>query len=80
MKSAFSPLTQGVKAVSEQRRASCEHNGWLHLCQVSKLDTGLYFCDRQITEQGVKWIFRRAVNVTVIRKYCVCVCVLKNLC
>lgn len=66
---------QGIKAVSEQRRASCQQNGRLHLCRVSEHDTGIYFCDRQITEQGVKWTFRRSVNVTAVRKCCVCVCV-----
>lgn len=66
---------QGIKAVSEQSRASCEQNGKLRLCRVSERDTGVYFCDRQITERGVKWTFRRAVNVTAVRKCCVCVCV-----
>ncbi|XP_076587169.1 interleukin-18 receptor accessory protein-like [Chaetodon auriga] len=57
------------KAVSEQHRASCVKNGQLHLCQVSEHDTGVFFCDRQIIEQGVKWSFRRAVNITVIPHY-----------
>ncbi|XP_044048657.1 interleukin-18 receptor accessory protein-like isoform X2 [Siniperca chuatsi] len=59
---------KGNKAVSEQRRASCEKSGLLHLCKVSEHDTGVYFCDRQIIEQGVKWTFRRAINVTAIRQ------------
>uniref|UniRef100_A0AAQ4PI23 Uncharacterized protein n=1 Tax=Gasterosteus aculeatus aculeatus TaxID=481459 RepID=A0AAQ4PI23_GASAC len=55
------------KAVSEQNRKSCQTwNGALYLCRVFALDTGVYFCDRQILEQGVNWTFRRAVNVTVI--------------
>ncbi|XP_038558211.1 interleukin-18 receptor accessory protein-like isoform X2 [Micropterus salmoides] len=57
------------KAVSEQSRASCETSGLLTLCKVSEHDTGVYFCDREIIEQGVKWIFRRAVNVTAIPHY-----------
>lgn len=65
---------QSIKAVSEQRRAFCEQDGWLHLCQVHKQDTGVYFCDRQIIEQGAAWIFRRAVNVTTIRKCRVHLC------
>ncbi|XP_070823602.1 interleukin-18 receptor accessory protein-like [Chaetodon trifascialis] len=60
---------KGNKAVSEQSRASCVKNGHLHLCQVSEHDTGVFFCDRQIIEQGVKWTFRRAVNITVIPHY-----------
>lgn len=58
---------QGIRAVSAQQRDSCEHSGWLQLCQVSMYDTGVYFCDRQTTDN---WIFRRAVNVTVVRKCC----------
>ncbi|XP_047219748.1 interleukin-18 receptor accessory protein-like isoform X1 [Girardinichthys multiradiatus] len=54
------------KTVSEQSRISCENKGLLHLCTVYESDTGVYYCDRQITEQGVMWTFRRAVNVTVI--------------
>ncbi|MEQ2304705.1 hypothetical protein AMECASPLE_030007, partial [Ameca splendens] len=54
------------KTVSEQFRISCENEGLLHLCTVYESDTGVYYCDRQITEQGVMWTFRRAVNVTVI--------------
>lgn len=58
---------QGIRALSAQRRGSCQRSGWLQLCQVSTFDTGVYFCDRQTTDN---WIFRRAVNVTVVRKYC----------
>ncbi|XP_068177678.1 interleukin-18 receptor accessory protein-like isoform X2 [Antennarius striatus] len=58
--------SKGNKAVSAQPRASCEEYGWLHLCQVSELDSGIYFCDRQIMEKGFKWILRRSVNVTVV--------------
>uniref|UniRef100_A0A8C4I0L6 Interleukin-18 receptor accessory protein n=1 Tax=Dicentrarchus labrax TaxID=13489 RepID=A0A8C4I0L6_DICLA len=54
------------KYVSEQPRESWEKNGQLHLEQVKEKDTGQYFCDRKIIEQGVKWIFRRAVHVTAI--------------
>ncbi|XP_070761106.1 LOW QUALITY PROTEIN: interleukin-18 receptor accessory protein-like [Enoplosus armatus] len=54
------------KAVSEQSRDSCEKSGVLHLCKVSELDTGVYFCERQIIEQEVKWIYRRTVNFTAI--------------
>nr|XP_046247528.1 interleukin-18 receptor accessory protein-like isoform X2 [Scatophagus argus] len=57
---------KGDKLVSQQRRASCEVNGTLNICKVRESDTAEYFCDRQIMEQGVKWIFRRTVNVTVI--------------
>ncbi|TNM90921.1 hypothetical protein fugu_003210 [Takifugu bimaculatus] len=57
---------KGIRAVSSQRRGSCEHSGWLKLCQVSTYDTGVYFCDRQTTDN---WIFRRAVNVTVVPYY-----------
>ncbi|XP_078102024.1 interleukin-18 receptor accessory protein-like isoform X2 [Sander vitreus] len=47
-------------------RRSCQKPGRLILCNVRKEDTGVYFCDRQIIEQGVIWTFRRAVHVTVI--------------
>ncbi|XP_071344863.1 interleukin-18 receptor accessory protein-like isoform X2 [Trachinotus anak] len=58
---------KGNKPVSEQRRPSCEKNGLLHLCEVkANFDPGVYFCDRQIFDQGIIWTFRRAVNVTVI--------------
>eukprot|EP00066_Takifugu_rubripes_P019094 XP_011608360.1 PREDICTED: interleukin-18 receptor accessory protein isoform X2 [Takifugu rubripes] len=57
---------KGIRAVSAQRRGSCEHSGWLQLCGVSTYDTGVYFCDRQTTDN---WIFRRAVNVTVVPYY-----------
>ncbi|XP_021178174.2 interleukin-18 receptor accessory protein [Fundulus heteroclitus] len=54
------------KAVSAQRRTSCENEGQLRLCTVYKEDRGVYYCDRQISEQGIPWTFRRAVNVTVV--------------
>ncbi|XP_035538283.1 interleukin-18 receptor accessory protein-like isoform X2 [Morone saxatilis] len=54
------------KYVSEQPRHSCEENGQLHLCQVKEKDTGQYFCDRKIIEQGVRWVFKRAVHVTAM--------------
>nr|XP_020463991.1 interleukin-18 receptor accessory protein-like [Monopterus albus] len=60
---------KGNRVVSEQRRASCEQNGLLHLCQVGEPDTGVYFCDRKIIEQGIMWTFRRAVNIRVIPHY-----------
>ncbi|XP_026234832.1 interleukin-18 receptor accessory protein-like isoform X2 [Anabas testudineus] len=60
---------KGDRAVSKQRRALCEEDGRLHLCQVREVDTGVYFCDRQIIEQGVIWTFRRAVSVKVIPHY-----------
>ncbi|RVE74351.1 hypothetical protein OJAV_G00021180 [Oryzias javanicus] len=57
---------KGNKAVSEQHRASCNDEGLLRLCQVYEEDTGLYFCDRQLMEEGIQWTYRRAVDVTVI--------------
>nr|XP_057945360.1 interleukin-18 receptor accessory protein-like [Doryrhamphus excisus] len=54
------------KRVSEQHRTSCEKNGLLHLCTVSHYDTGLYFCDQHVIEQGLQWTFRRAIHVTAI--------------
>ncbi|KAM4743687.1 interleukin-18 receptor accessory protein-like [Anableps anableps] len=57
------------KAISKQMRASSQINGQLHLDRVYEEDTGVYYCDRQITEQGVTGIFRRAVNVTVISHF-----------
>ncbi|XP_047436785.1 interleukin-18 receptor accessory protein-like isoform X2 [Mugil cephalus] len=57
---------KGKKAMSECRRKSCEEGGLLKLCPVSNHDTEVFFCDRQIREQGLSWIFRRAVNVTAI--------------
>ncbi|KAM7014976.1 interleukin-18 receptor accessory protein-like, partial [Tautogolabrus adspersus] len=57
---------KGNKTVSDLRRKSCEKNGVLHLCQVYVHDTGVYFCDRQLIEQGVKWTFRRAVKATAV--------------
>ena len=47
-------------------------NGELFISRVYYDDTDVYFCDRLITEHGVTWTFRRAVNVTSIRKCCVC--------
>lgn len=64
---------QGIKAVSNQIRGFLEKNGYLRLDTVSEYDTGVYFCDRQINEQGVMWTFRRAINITTIRKCCLCV-------
>ncbi|KAM6943568.1 interleukin-18 receptor accessory protein-like [Xenentodon cancila] len=57
---------QKNKILSEQHRPFCSKEGLLQLCSVFESDTGVFFCDRQITELGVMWIFRRAVNVTVI--------------
>ncbi|KAL7405466.1 hypothetical protein ABVT39_001357 [Epinephelus coioides] len=56
---------KGNEPVSEQRRANCQEEGQLHLCEVRYSDKGVYFCDRKIVEQGITWTFRRAVNVTV---------------
>ncbi|XP_040909137.1 interleukin-18 receptor accessory protein-like isoform X2 [Toxotes jaculatrix] len=61
---------KGKRAVSEQRRSSCEENELLHLCQVKDVDHGVFYCDRQIIDQGVTWAFRRAVKVTVILEQC----------
>ncbi|KAM3624706.1 uncharacterized protein V6R79_000499 [Siganus canaliculatus] len=47
-------------------RDSCEKNGWLHLCTVYKEDTGVYFCDRTVSEGGTEWIFRTAVTVFAV--------------
>lgn len=58
-------LLQRVQAVSEQHRTSCD-SGNLEICWAYELDTGVYFCDRQTNDS---WIFRRAVNVTVVRKW-----------
>lgn len=58
-------VLQVVQAVSEQRRKSCERSGQLEICFVYEWDDGVYFCDRQTTDS---WIFRRAVNVTVVCK------------
>ncbi|KAF3855127.1 hypothetical protein F7725_023182 [Dissostichus mawsoni] len=60
-----------------QNRDSCvDETGRLHLCEVYREDTGVFFCDRKIIDS------RRAVNVTAARKCvcvvcvcCVCVCV-----
>ncbi|XP_042349027.1 interleukin-18 receptor accessory protein-like [Plectropomus leopardus] len=57
---------KGNEAVSEQHRTSCQRNGRLHLCEVYKQDTGVYFCDRKMNDGEVNWTFRRAVNVTVV--------------
>ncbi|XP_054473603.1 interleukin-18 receptor accessory protein-like isoform X2 [Anoplopoma fimbria] len=57
---------KGNTNLSKPKRASCQRSGWLYLCQVSEYDTGVYYCDRQISEQGVIWTFRRAVNVTAL--------------
>lgn len=46
-------------------RDSCvDETGRLHLCQVYKEDTSVFFCDRKIIDQGLTWTLRRAVNVT----------------
>lgn len=58
-------VLQRVQAVSEQLRNYCERSGQLEICWVYQSDTGVYFCDRQTTDS---WIFRRAVNVIVVRK------------
>uniref|UniRef100_A0A3P9JM02 Interleukin 18 receptor accessory protein n=1 Tax=Oryzias latipes TaxID=8090 RepID=A0A3P9JM02_ORYLA len=57
---------KGNKAVSEQRRSSCNEEGLLRLCEVYEEDTGLYFCDHQLMEEGIQWTYRRAVDATVI--------------
>ncbi|XP_071062676.1 interleukin-18 receptor accessory protein-like isoform X3 [Pseudochaenichthys georgianus] len=50
---------------SWQGRDSCvDETGRLHLCQVYKEDTSVFFCDRKIIDQGLTWTLRRAVNVT----------------
>ncbi|XP_053176249.1 interleukin-18 receptor accessory protein-like [Scomber japonicus] len=49
-----------------EKRACDNRNGVLTLLTVSEHDSGVYFCDRQITEQGVMWTFRRAVHVQSI--------------
>ncbi|XP_015226726.1 PREDICTED: interleukin-18 receptor accessory protein-like isoform X2 [Cyprinodon variegatus] len=54
------------KALWKHNRQHCEKNGQLVLNEVYERDKGVFFCDRKITEEGVTWIFRRAVNVTVI--------------
>ncbi|XP_073319901.1 interleukin-18 receptor accessory protein-like [Pagrus major] len=56
---------KGNKTVCE-RRDCCVKNGRLHLCQVKKQDTGVFFCDRQVNERGVRWTFRRSVNVRAV--------------
>lgn len=60
---------QEHKAVSEQRRKSCQHRGLLQLCRVYDEDSGVFFCDRRVVEVGVAWTLRRAVSVTVVRKW-----------
>ncbi|KAM4593850.1 interleukin-18 receptor accessory protein-like isoform 2-T2 [Odontesthes bonariensis] len=60
---------KGDKAVSEQHRDSCQKEGLLQLGTVRETDSGVYFCDTQIIEQGVTWTLRRAVNVTVIPQF-----------
>ncbi|XP_061596839.1 interleukin-18 receptor accessory protein-like [Cololabis saira] len=57
---------QKKKTMAEMNRDFCNEEGRLELCTVYESDTGVFFCDRQISEEGVMWIFRRAVNVTVI--------------
>ncbi|XP_059212953.1 interleukin-18 receptor accessory protein-like [Centropristis striata] len=52
--------------VDEQHQSSCQENGHLQLCEVRTEHTGIYFCDKQISEQGVRWTFRTAVEVTAI--------------
>ncbi|XP_030614957.1 interleukin-18 receptor accessory protein-like [Archocentrus centrarchus] len=54
------------KKVSEQKRVSSVKRGVLHLNTVTEKDTGVFFCDTQIIEEGVIWIFRTAVEVKVI--------------
>ncbi|KAM9817156.1 interleukin-18 receptor accessory protein-like [Neosynchiropus ocellatus] len=54
------------KPVSEQNRDSRSDNGLLLLCTVNEYDTGVFFCDRNIIEQGVHWTYRRSVQATVI--------------
>ncbi|XP_063737445.1 interleukin-18 receptor accessory protein-like isoform X2 [Eleginops maclovinus] len=57
---------QGHKPVSVPERDTCvDETGQLHLCVVYREDTGVYYCDRKIIEQGHSWTFRRAVSVRV---------------
>ncbi|XP_030269307.1 interleukin-18 receptor accessory protein-like isoform X2 [Sparus aurata] len=56
---------KGNKTVCEKRDC-CVENGWLRLCRVRRQDTGVFFCDRQVNEQGVKWTFRRSVDVRAV--------------
>lgn len=66
----MSAFLKGNKTVCEKTDC-CVGNGWLHLCRVRRQDTGVFFCDRQVNEQGVKWTFRRSVDVRALRKCCV---------
>ncbi|XP_036950893.1 interleukin-18 receptor accessory protein-like [Acanthopagrus latus] len=56
---------KGNKTVCEKRACSVK-NGRLHLGQVKSQDTGVFFCDRQVNEQGAQWTFRRSVDVTAV--------------
>ncbi|XP_034076972.1 LOW QUALITY PROTEIN: interleukin-18 receptor accessory protein-like [Gymnodraco acuticeps] len=48
---------------SWQGRDSCvDETGRLHLCQVYKEDTSVFFCNRKIIDQGLTWTLRRALN------------------
>ncbi|XP_029952041.1 interleukin-18 receptor accessory protein-like isoform X2 [Salarias fasciatus] len=57
---------KGNKPVCEMQRDLSEKEGNLTLRSVKYADSGIYFCDRLISDQGVLWTLRRAVNVTAI--------------
>ncbi|XP_029982745.1 interleukin-18 receptor accessory protein-like isoform X2 [Sphaeramia orbicularis] len=58
---------KGHKPVSEMGRHSKKKDGMLYLGSFRKNDNAVFFCDRKITDGGITWVFRRSVQVTVIR-------------
>lgn len=66
-------LLQGSKLMSNIRREWKITNGQLYLYTVTQFDNNVFFCDRELMEGGVKWTFRRSVNVRAISKSIVCI-------
>lgn len=58
---------KGSKLMSNIRREWKITNGQLYLYTVTQFDNNVFFCDRELMEGGVKWTFRRSVNVRAIR-------------
>lgn len=55
--------------VSKSKRPLSFSDGQLHLHRVGSSDNDIFFCDREMMEQGVNWTLRRSVIVKAICKY-----------
>uniref|UniRef100_A0AAV2LST0 Uncharacterized protein n=1 Tax=Knipowitschia caucasica TaxID=637954 RepID=A0AAV2LST0_KNICA len=57
---------KGNKSVSKTRRRVFFKDGHLQLYEVSKYDNAVFFCDRELQEQGANWTLRRSVRVKAL--------------